>query len=65
MVNRSNEMRAVLIIDIRRPFPLVPNLLNRFVTDVVGRHTYGRKIARKTEEFAAGARAITRRRQAA
>lgn len=65
VVNHSSEMRAVLIIDVRRPLPLVPNLVNRFVTDVVGRHTYGRKVARKTEEFAAAARAISRRRQAA
>jgi aspartate beta-hydroxylase len=65
VVNPSNEMRAVLIVDVRRPFPMVPNLLNRFVTDVVGRHTYGRKVARKTDEFAAAARAISQRRRAA
>jgi aspartate beta-hydroxylase len=48
VVNHSAEMRAVLIVDVRRPFPFIPNLVNRFITDVIGRHSYGRKIARKT-----------------
>jgi aspartate beta-hydroxylase len=65
VVNRSTETRAVLVVDVRRPLPWVPGLVNRFVTDVVGRHTYGRKVARKAEEFAATARRIVRRRQAA
>jgi aspartate beta-hydroxylase len=53
VVNASAETRAVLIIDVRRPLPAVPDLLNRFLLDVVGRHTYGRHIARKAERFAA------------
>ena len=65
VVNDSPETRAVLIIDVRRPMAFVPDLLNRFVTDVVARHTYGRKVAKKAEEFAAAARKIAERRQAA
>ena len=65
VVNNSKELRAVLIVDVRRPLPAIPNLVNRFITDVVARHTYGRKLARKTEEFAAAAKAIARKRHAA
>ncbi len=54
VVNAATETRAVLIVDIRRPLPLMPDLFNRFLTDVVGRHTYGRAVARKAEAFAAG-----------
>ena len=49
-----NETRAVLIVDVRRPLPTAPDLVNRFFLDVVGRHTYGRAVARKAEAFAAG-----------
>ena len=52
VVNTSNEIRAVLIVDVRRPMPLVADLCNRFLTDVVGHHTYGRAVARKAEAFA-------------
>ena len=65
VVNHSPEMRAVLVIDVRRPLPLLPDLVNRFITDVVARHTYGRKLARKAAEFAATARRIVSQRQAA
>jgi aspartyl/asparaginyl beta-hydroxylase (cupin superfamily) len=65
VVNDSPEMRAVLIIDVRRPLPFFPRQVNRFITNVVARHTYGRKVARKAEEFAAAAGKIVRRRQAA
>ncbi|HEX9323000.1 MAG TPA: aspartyl/asparaginyl beta-hydroxylase domain-containing protein [Xanthobacteraceae bacterium] len=53
VVNHSNDTRAVLIVDVRRPLPAMPDLFNRFLTDVIGRHTYGRKIARQAEQFAA------------
>jgi aspartate beta-hydroxylase len=52
VVNTSNELRAVLIVDVRRPLPLAADLVNRLLIDVVGRHTYGRALARKAEEFA-------------
>ncbi|MEA2937825.1 MAG: hypothetical protein QOC56_1329, partial [Alphaproteobacteria bacterium] len=52
VVNGSNELRAVLIVDVRRPMPLFADLCNRFVTDVIARHTYGRSVARKAEAFA-------------
>jgi aspartate beta-hydroxylase len=63
--NQSKELRAVLVVDVMRPLPLLPHSLNRFILDVFARHTYGRKIARKAEAFAAQSRAIAQRRQAA
>lgn len=65
VVNDSPETRAVLIVDVRRPLPMVPNLLNLFITNVVARHTYGKKVAKKAEEFAATAGRILKQRQAA
>lgn len=52
VVNSSNGLRAVLIVDVRRPMPLVADLCNRFLIDVLARHTYGRAVARKAEAFA-------------
>jgi aspartate beta-hydroxylase len=52
VVNTSGELRAVLIVDVRRPMPAVADLCNRFLLDVVGRQTYGRAVARKAEAFA-------------
>jgi aspartate beta-hydroxylase len=54
VVNTSDEMRAVLIVDVRRPMPVTANAVNKFVTDVVGRRFYGRPVARKAEAFARG-----------
>jgi aspartate beta-hydroxylase len=59
VVNASNELRAVLIVDVRRPLPLFADLCNRFITDVIARHTYGRSVVRKAEAFAS-ARAAQR-----
>ena len=52
VVNTSKEPRAVLIVDVRRPLPLIADLCNRFITDVIARHTYGRSVARRAEAFA-------------
>jgi aspartyl/asparaginyl beta-hydroxylase (cupin superfamily) len=50
--NQSKELRAVLIVDVRRPMPLIADLCNRFITDVIARRTYGRAVARRAEAFA-------------
>lgn len=65
VVNHAAETRAVLIVDIRRPFPTAPDLVNRFITDVAARHTYGRKVAAKAQQFAAGAAPQSGERRAA
>jgi aspartate beta-hydroxylase len=55
VINHSNELRAVLIVDVLRPLPFTGNIINRFVTNVIGRYFYGRPVARKAEAFAKGA----------
>lgn len=50
--NHSPDLRAVLIIDVLRPLPFVPRQVNRLFM-WVARHTYGRKVARRVQEFAA------------
>lgn len=49
--NNSKSVRAVLVVDVMRPMPMMPALLNRFTSNVVARHTYGRSVARKVEQF--------------
>lgn len=50
--NDSEEMRAVLIIDLVRPLPFVPALLNRFVIGVLARYTYGLNVAARAAKYA-------------
>jgi aspartyl/asparaginyl beta-hydroxylase (cupin superfamily) len=52
VVNHSTGMRAVLIVDVLRPLPAIPSLVNRFVTNVVARHTYGRSVAKRIQKAA-------------
>lgn len=56
VVNHSNGVRAVLIVDILRPMSGAPALLNRFMTNVVARHTYGRAVSRRADRFVADAK---------
>jgi aspartate beta-hydroxylase/beta-hydroxylase len=50
-IDNSSELRAVLL----RPLPFTGSIVNRFVTNVVGRYFYGHPVARKAEAFAKGA----------
>jgi aspartyl/asparaginyl beta-hydroxylase (cupin superfamily) len=52
VVNNSSEMRTVLIVDIRRPLPWLPNLVNGMLINGLARPTYGRSVARKADAFA-------------
>jgi aspartate beta-hydroxylase len=52
VINSSNELRAVLIVDVRRPLPITADLVNGFVTNVIGRYAYGRAVACKADQFA-------------
>jgi aspartate beta-hydroxylase len=52
VVNHSGQTRAVLIVDVRRPLPAPADLFNRFLTNVIGYHTYGRSVMRKVEQYA-------------
>lgn len=46
VVNHSDEVRVVLIVDIFRPLPPIRDLINRLVTHSYLRRSYGLKIAR-------------------
>lgn len=58
VINESDGARAVLIVDILRPLPPVPHAVNRFVTGVVARHTYGRSVARRVRAAGAGGNVV-------
>ena len=47
VVNQSDDYRAVLIIDVLRPLPFASNMLNRFATNVIAKHTYGRSVMKR------------------
>ena len=49
--NTSRELRGVLIVDILRPMPVVPTLVNRLTTQVLVRYTYGRHVADRVRRF--------------
>lgn len=42
--NESQDYRAVLIVDVRRPMPFMPRLLNKLITNIIARYTYGRRV---------------------
>jgi aspartyl/asparaginyl beta-hydroxylase (cupin superfamily) len=47
VINHSRELRAVLMVDVLRPMPMLPRLVNQFTTNVIARHTYGRSVAKR------------------
>lgn len=49
--NTSDDYRAVLIIDVLRPMPFLPQLINQFVTYVIARHFYGRKVMKRAMQY--------------
>lgn len=49
--NHSDDYRAVLIIDVLRPMPCFPHWINRFVTHVIARYFYGRRVLKRTTDF--------------
>lgn len=49
--NQSEDYRAVLIIDVLRPMPFWPHLLNLFVTKTIARYFYGRKVIKRTQKY--------------
>lgn len=44
VTNQCNQTRVVLIIDILRPMPFFPTLVNKFMTSLLARYTYGRRV---------------------
>jgi len=57
VINRGEDTRAVLIVDVLRPLPFWPSLVNNLVAWGIARPTYGRAVARRVEaSYAAGPR---------
>lgn len=56
VVNHSREVRAVLVVDVLRPLRGLAGGVNRVMTNVVARHTYGRAVARRVREHQAARR---------
>lgn len=52
VVNTSDDIRSVLIVDVLRPMPLVPSLVNKLLAQCLARLTYGRAVARRIREYA-------------
>ncbi len=51
VVNHSREPRVVLIVDIPRPLPLVPRLVNGFVLWGLAAPLYGKNVVAKAERY--------------
>lgn len=51
VVNHSSEPRVVLIIDIPRPLPLLPRLVNNTVLWGFAAPTYGKKVTEKVNNY--------------
>jgi aspartate beta-hydroxylase/beta-hydroxylase len=50
--NESREPRVVLVVDVLRPLPFWPALVNRAMTRIVAREAYGRRVARRARRYA-------------
>jgi aspartate beta-hydroxylase len=44
VVNISQEVRVVLIVDVLRPMPFVPTFVNKLMTGLLAKYTYGRRV---------------------
>lgn len=51
VINHSEDYRAVLIIDVLRPMPFIPNFVNQLVTNVIAKYTYGRKVIKRAANY--------------
>lgn len=51
--NNSDAHRAVLIIDVLRPMPFVPTVINRLMTNIIARYFYGRKTMKRALQYGA------------
>jgi aspartate beta-hydroxylase/beta-hydroxylase len=51
VINHSKEMRAVLIVDIPRPFPLIPRMVNSAVLWGLAAPLYGKRVIEKVKRY--------------
>lgn len=56
VVNNSDGTRAVLVVDILRPMPAPASYVNRFMTNVLAKYTYGRQVMKRMDNFVADAK---------
>lgn len=56
VVNHSDQHRAVLIVDVRRPMDGMAEQVNKFMVNVVAKHTYGRSVAKRANNFVGDAK---------
>lgn len=48
--NKSDDYRAVLIIDVLRPMPFIPHMLNKFIIKVLAKYSYGRQLVKRSKK---------------
>jgi len=51
VINNSDDIRVVLIVDILRPMPFVPHVVNWLVTLILIKNIYGRKLVNNLNKF--------------
>ena len=51
VINHSEEMRVVLIVDVPRPFPLIPRMVNNAVLWGLAAPLYGKKVIEKVARY--------------
>lgn len=57
--NDSQDYRVVLIIDVLRPMPFMPMLINRLITGILAKYTYGRSVINRLKGHSNDAPVIT------
>lgn len=53
VTNHSSEMRVVLIVDVLRPLPKLPHMINKIMTGLLARYTYGRNVMNRIKGYKA------------
>lgn len=51
VINKSQDFRAVLIIDVLRPMPFIPHMVNKFIINCIARYSYGLKLKKLAKGF--------------
>ncbi|MEL7148503.1 MAG: aspartyl/asparaginyl beta-hydroxylase domain-containing protein, partial [Bacteroidota bacterium] len=51
VINYSTDIRVVLIVDILRPMPLIPHLINWFTTRFLIKNVYGKTVIKNLNSF--------------
>lgn len=51
VINNSNEERSILMIDVLRPMPKIPSLINNFIVNKFVKRTYGKEILRNQTKY--------------